>query len=465
MRPALHFAPARNWMNDPNGLIQWGGEIHLFYQCNPTGTAHGNIAWGHASTTDLWRWKDHPVALAPEPDGPDRDGCFSGCAVVHDGRPYLLYTGVRGAAQRPCLAVAADDGLRSWERYERNPVIAEPPLAAGVRAFRDHCAWREGDRWRQIVGGGVAEGGALFLYESDDLRHWDYVGLFCSAAEHGLPGLVWECPDHFLIGTVAVVVVSVLEEEPRYAMWMTGEVVGNRFVPRLSGRCDRGGRYYAPQSLRLADGRRVVIGWLREALDELDGADRGRVGLMSLPRVLYVGARGDLRALPAAELDGARSEVLASGVMVARGHLGAELSARRTGATEVVVVLRGGRVTRLCLRLRGAGCPDVEVTFEGGDVRVQEGGRDLTVGPAGPVEGARAPMPSLDEGSLAGEAARLYYDGGALEAFGPDGVVAAVLCDRSGAYDGIELETSGPPDAEPATLEVTAWRCGPGSPP
>jgi sucrose-6-phosphate hydrolase SacC (GH32 family) len=105
-RPALHFAPRQGWMNDPNGLIQWNGRIHLFYQHNPSGPVWGNIAWGHASTTDMWTWEDHPLALEPDPPGPDRDGCFSGCAIVQNGRPRLLYTGVRGPRELPCLAEA-----------------------------------------------------------------------------------------------------------------------------------------------------------------------------------------------------------------------------------------------------------------------------------------------------------------------------------------------------------------------
>jgi sucrose-6-phosphate hydrolase SacC (GH32 family) len=71
MRPrsALHFAPSRNWMNDPNGLIQWNGRVHLLYQHNPGGLTLEHTAWGHASSTDRWNWADHSLALEPGPDG------------------------------------------------------------------------------------------------------------------------------------------------------------------------------------------------------------------------------------------------------------------------------------------------------------------------------------------------------------------------------------------------------------
>jgi beta-fructofuranosidase len=90
-------------MNDPNGLIQWRGRYHLFYQYNPNGPFHGTIHWGHAVSDDLVRWRDLPIALAPtpHPEGtrPDRDGVYSGCAVDNDGVPTLVYTGIRPEVQ------------------------------------------------------------------------------------------------------------------------------------------------------------------------------------------------------------------------------------------------------------------------------------------------------------------------------------------------------------------------------
>ena len=135
-RPILHFAPAQGWMNDPNGLVQWNGRVHLFYQHNPAAPVHENIAWGHASSADLWRWQDHPLALEPDPFGPDRDGCFSGCTVIADGHPHLLYTGVNGEHERPCLATAADQDLIRWTR-DPATVIGGPHQA--VAAFHDRA--------------------------------------------------------------------------------------------------------------------------------------------------------------------------------------------------------------------------------------------------------------------------------------------------------------------------------------
>src|SRR2546423_13522026 len=93
-RPHYHFLPPSNWMNDPNGLIHWKGQYHLFYQYNPNGALHGTIHWGHAVSPDLVHWEHLPIALAPTPGGPDKDGIWSGCAVDNDGIPTIFYTGV-----------------------------------------------------------------------------------------------------------------------------------------------------------------------------------------------------------------------------------------------------------------------------------------------------------------------------------------------------------------------------------
>ena len=129
-RPRFHFLPAKNWMNDPNGLIQWQGQYHLFYQYNPNGAVHGTIHWGHAVSSDLIRWTDLPIALTPTPGGPDAAGCWSGCAVDNHGIPTLIYTGIRPQAQ--CIATSLD-GLITWEKFSGNPVLKSPPPRSECR--------------------------------------------------------------------------------------------------------------------------------------------------------------------------------------------------------------------------------------------------------------------------------------------------------------------------------------------
>src|SRR2546423_3561670 len=155
-RPRYHFLPPANWLNDPNGLIHWKGEYHMFYQYNPNGPFWGTIHWGHAASADLVHWRHLPVALAPTPGSADEHGCFSGCAVDNNGVPTLVYTGVRGEEQLPCIATGSDDML-TWQKYPGNPVIAAPPDGIDPLDFRDHSVWWETDAWYQVIGSGIKD--------------------------------------------------------------------------------------------------------------------------------------------------------------------------------------------------------------------------------------------------------------------------------------------------------------------
>ena len=141
-RPRFHFVSPAGWLNDPNGVSQWNGTYHLFYQYNPEGAFHHRILWGHATSTDLVNWADQPVALEPS-EGPDADGCWSGVLVDDGGTPTLVYSGRHGERELPCVAVGSPD-LLTWTKAPENPVIPAPPAGVDVTAYRDHCVWREG---------------------------------------------------------------------------------------------------------------------------------------------------------------------------------------------------------------------------------------------------------------------------------------------------------------------------------
>ena len=322
--PLFHFAPAQGWMNDPNGLVQHHGLHHLFFQHNPWSTDFGDIHWGHATSPDLLHWTQNPTALTPGDDGDyDRDGCWSGCAVtLPDGKVAVLYSANAAARQLPALAYAQDDELVTWKKAAENPVIRSWPALEGLTDLRDHTVVREGDHWRQVIaagsdstdGGVPGQGGCLVSYVSDgdDLTSWAFDGVLLSAAESGLPGEVFECPDLFVApGCAEDEVVLVFSWYTKRAagdgdvasdvLWMTGTLEAGRFAPRRYGRVDLGTRFYAPQSYTTCDGRRVQFGWLRTHEDPASSG-RAHRGSQSLPRALTV-VDGRLHASPAHELD------------------------------------------------------------------------------------------------------------------------------------------------------------------
>jgi beta-fructofuranosidase len=314
-RPLYHYRPARNWMNDPNGLIHWRGQYHLFYQYNPHGPLHGQIHWGHAVSADLAHWRELPVALVPTPGGPDAAGCWSGCAVDHDGVPTFIYTGVH--PQTVCLATGSDD-LLQWTKHPANPVIAGPPAALAAASqgdFRDPYVWREGGRWQMVIGSKAAgRGGLVLRYHSDDLVQWAYGGPLLQGdsqpGERFAPGAMWECPNFFPLGDGHVLILSAqsAQGELLYPVYYAGAFDGERLAPRRHDILVHGSIFYAPQVLRLADGRTLMWGWLKEGRPEREALTTGWAGVLSLPIALSALPDGRVGVAPVEELKVLRRE-------------------------------------------------------------------------------------------------------------------------------------------------------------
>lgn len=324
LRPQYHLLPRANWMNDPNGPVYWNGSYHMFYQYNPHGAYWGDMHWGHAVSADMVHWRQLPVALSPTAGGPDADGCFTGTAVVQDGRVMLMYTGVRAASREmatikdgnpplletQCLAIADDAELKSWTKMPA-PVIAAPPSGMQVNGFRDPSPWRQGEWWYTVLGSGVAnEGGAVLLYRSRDLRAWEYVHVLASHDRSGLaqfgpfdPWDVWECPEFFPLGGRHVLMFSTGGK----SYWQSGrlDVETMTFAPEQSGILDYGS-YYAPKTQLDKAGNRILWGWIQEARPVAEYKGAGWAGMMSLPRVLSLGEDGRLRFGVAGEVKSLR---------------------------------------------------------------------------------------------------------------------------------------------------------------
>ena len=308
-RPRYHFLPPANWMNDPNGPIFHKGRYHMFYQHNPNGAFWGTMHWGHAVSRDLVHWKHLPIALAPTPRGPDKDGVFTGCAVINKGVPTLVYTGVSPEVQ--CLATS-DDEMIEWKKHPHNPVIASPPKGLEVTGFRDPCVWWEDGLWHMVIGSGFkGVGGMALLYTSEDLVKWTYhhplvVGKTDPQARGDNPvatGEMWECPDFFPLGGKHVLIVST-QGTTRY---FVGTYAERKFHPEREGQIDFGA-YYAPKSMLDANRQRILWGWIQERRSDVAQRAAGWSGALSLPRVLTLGGSGDLEISPAAELDKLRGK-------------------------------------------------------------------------------------------------------------------------------------------------------------
>jgi beta-fructofuranosidase len=274
--PRLHRRPDHGWINDPNGLAVIDGRFHVFYQYNPDAPVHANIHWGHVSSTDLVRWRQEPIALAPRAGGPDERGCWTGCLVDDQGTPTALYTAAN--APHPYgggVALATSDRAAiSWTQPESLLEHSNEPLDIDVRdpyvfSFRGH---------RYAVQGGGRVGGSprVLLYACDDLTHWTYLGDLLTpddpiAAAYG-DASVWECPNLFKIEGSWVLLASPLTIREEGLVF--GEVFaligqlepdgdGLAFRPETASPVDSGASFYAPQVLVHGE-RRLLWGWTRD---------------------------------------------------------------------------------------------------------------------------------------------------------------------------------------------------------
>lgn len=334
-RPRYHFMAPANWMNDPNGLIFYRDEYHVFYQHNPGASVWGNMHWGHAVSKNLLEWEHLPIALAPTPGGYDKDGVFSGCMVVHKDVPTILYTGTQPEVQ--AIATSNHPRLEAWTKWEGNPVIASAPQGLETTGFRDPFVWRENGEWLMAVGSGLkGKGGAVLLYRSADLRQWEYLHPLAESADAAL-GTMWECPNFFPLGNKHVLLISPIPL--RKALYAVGTYAGRRFQIEKIGSLDDGGHFYAPQVFLDGANRRVMFGWSWEGRSKEAQVAAGWAGALTLPRVLSLDRDGQLRMEPhpfcsrlvrfaravksAAPGDALRREISAAGIRGNSGRLDA----------------------------------------------------------------------------------------------------------------------------------------------
>lgn len=495
-RPRFHVVAPAGWLNDPNGVGQWDGVYHLFYQYNPVAPVHDRIHWGHLTSRDLVTWTDEPVALVPGPGGPDADGCWSGVLVDDGGAPTLVYSGHRtDELEVGCLATGTPD-LRAWTKDAANPVV-EAPEGLDVVAFRDHCVWREDGRWRQLVGAGIrGVGGTALLFEGEDLRTWRYVGPLVVGDAGGGPldgtlgapdwtATMWECIDLFHLAADGssgpprsgggdgpgadgddgrdVLVFSAWDDgRTLHPLALTGTYAGDAFVPDRLHRLDLGeGALYAPQSFTDDSGRRILFGWIQEQRPPAAALAAGWSGAMSLPRVVTLDASGTPALAPAVEVEALRRDhvhlVGRDGARVLRA--GEEVPGPRGVQLDVEASLVLAPDSRVHLVVRAAGDDGERTVVEVGRASSGEGWLRLDRS-AGSLDRA---MPAAERGGAipVGPGGRVdlrvVVDRSVLEVFANGRALTSRVYPVGAGADGTRLAVpAGGPDAVVERFEV--WR-------
>lgn len=384
-RPLFHFSPPHGWWGGgPDGTIYHNGYYHVFYQYDPyMACTSGNASWGHTVSRDLVHWEHRPVAIGPTPFSAehykefaqsklvktidrsktppivyDREVCFSGSAVINDGVPTLIYTGMLHGLQdvpimmgrSQCIATS-DDGMLTWKKHPQNPVITHPPdelvdpseldqlyewtegilpspqrwldqfgqdrafdgrtldtaesevTRGQLTAWHDPHVWREGNMWYMGLGCGfLGVGGAILLYRSSDLISWEYLHPLCVGTEPEYNR--WLVPDFFPLRDKHVLIVAATSRgQSGKSIYMVGSYNNNRFTPEVEGFLDTHPMacFHCPRTLIDQNGRRIMMGVLAERRLVSDNL-HGWAGVLSLPRLLELGSDNRLLISPVKEV-------------------------------------------------------------------------------------------------------------------------------------------------------------------
>ena len=283
---------------DPNAAFHLDGTYHLHYIFKPEGTGYSACRYAHVTSPDLLHWTWQETKLRPSFTG---HGMFSGTGfMTKEGKPAVIYHG-QGSG-RNWIAIAKNRDLSAWEKpypvEVRNPDGSE----ADMRHWDPDC-FRVGDTYYAISGGKNPP-----LFKSKDLKNWTLVGDFLKQEPPDVAkGEDISCANFFPIGDRWMLLCISHPFGCRYYLgdW---DATAEQFVPESHGRMSfeenddadnrRAGQIFAPESVRTADGRRVMWAWLRK------GNPRGTV--QTLPRELSLGRDGTLRIGPARELESLR---------------------------------------------------------------------------------------------------------------------------------------------------------------
>lgn len=300
LRPQIHFTPAENWLNDPNGLVYVRGQYHLFYQYNPLGETWGHMSWGHAVSADLLHWRELPVAIPED----ERYMIFSGSVVVDEGNTsgfgvpgaaplVAVYTGAErqeGGLQNQHLAYSTDGG-QTWTKYSGNPV-----LDLGLANFRDPKVFWHAPTNRWVMAAVASTRHQVALFGSPDLKHWTHLSDFGPA---GAADGAWECPDLFPLHVAGsndtrwILKVDVFKSAVAPgsgAQYFVGRFDGVEFVAdptSRAGTVDYGRDFYAAASwshLPDAANHHIWIGWMSNHHYASDVPTSPWRGAMTLPR-------------------------------------------------------------------------------------------------------------------------------------------------------------------------------------
>lgn len=310
-RLGLHLMPPTGWLNDPNGLCQFKGIYHVFFQYTPDNPNGGSKCWGHYTSPDLLNWTNEGIALSPE-ESFERHGVYSGSALIAEGRMNLYYTGnvklegnynyITDGRQGNTISAFSEDGrtfggkklLLTNADYPDHVTchVRDPKVVAG------ESIGIEAGGYYMLLGARTKDDeGQILVYGSTGLEHWELKNIFRAEEKFGY---MWECPDAFLLGDKKILSVSPQGVEQKGINYqnlyqsgyyeLEGSFDGDYRLKNFK-EWDRGFDFYAPQSFLDEQGRRIMIGWIGMPDDPSQSnptVEKGWQNALTVPRTVFL---------------------------------------------------------------------------------------------------------------------------------------------------------------------------------
>jgi beta-fructofuranosidase len=437
-RPVFHVASPAQWMNDPNGPIYYKGYYHLFYQLHPFSDGNGPKYWGHVRSRDLVKWEALPVALWPSTEAGESE-VWSGCCTINGlGEPMCFYTSI-GPGKPPFdhaeqWAATGDDDLVQWHKSPANPVLPEAVNGgAKIYDWRDPFVFHDKKKTFLVTGGHMAKDGhaAVNIYQAEnpELTQWKYRGVMFQHPDAGAPTV--ECPNFFQPGDRWVLFVSPYGK----VQYFVGDFDAKtcRFTARTRGLLDYGSSFYAPNTMQVPDGRRLVWGWL----NGFPGG-HGWNGCLSLPRQLNLSRDGQLRQNPAPQLSKLRDRPVEwKNIRLENG--GETLSLPKTNTLEIraEIDLQSAKSIGLEIRSGVKNAQVIAVNFNGSEFQVMD---------------AKAPLP-LAKGETKLSLC-IFIDRSVLEVFANETVCVTKIISPLAASPVLEIHAG---DGTARAKLIQAW--------
>ncbi len=321
-RQKLHLEPPVGWLNDPNGLCFFGGKYHVFFQYSPdSADGSGKKCWGHYESPNLLKWQFAGTALSPDiPE--DRDGVYSGSAIIADGKMELFYTGnvkesgnhdyIRSGRGANVIRVSSPDG-RNFSPKKVELKNSDYPEYCSCHV-RDPKLWEENGQYYMILGARtLSDEGCALIYSSKNLDEWRF------EKKMSVPdfGYMWECPDLFSVGRQRFLSISPQglkhSDTKHQNVYSSGYFRAGKGTLKHFEEWDYGFDFYAPQTFEAPGGRRILIGWLGIVDSPYTNptVSAGWQHCLTLPREITVSGDGAVLQNPVCELERLRGTELA----------------------------------------------------------------------------------------------------------------------------------------------------------